>query len=143
MQQFSALYALPTPVEQLAYSFHQFRRAGHVPVGIGHVAMAEIRGQDRQTPTNVITCPVPVQQRLHSEPVPEIMQARSAAGGRAANTYLSGKRVENTTDLPWVETTVALRAKEVRALPPYKHAVPLFVIVAESFHRRSMERHQT
>ena len=38
--------ALPALLQPLSDRRHQFRRAGHVPIGVGDMSVTEIRGQD-------------------------------------------------------------------------------------------------
>ena len=49
--------------------------------------MAEIRAQLRQVPLDIYTSPIPPDERLNGESVPEIMEPRSVAIAWAAQAY--------------------------------------------------------
>src|ERR1700722_20439196 len=134
--------SLPALVQPLSHRCHQFWRASHVPIGIGNVSVAEISGQDRQTPPDIFSGAMSVQQCLNCETMTKVMQARAATGRDAANTNLSGNHVEDSTDLPFIQPPIVTRAEEVGSLPGCEQKVAACTVVGEDFEARRMKRDQ-
>src|SRR5215469_10176431 len=57
---------------------HQFRMKGKIPVCIGHMSMAEERGEYGQSPFDIFLGPIPLNQGIQSESVAKIVNPRSS-----------------------------------------------------------------
>ena len=83
----------------LADQLQQLGDRFEVPVGAGRVDVPEIRGQQRHPPVDVLTGPVPVQQRVHGKGMPEIMWARAGASAAAFQPDLADQLDERRVEL--------------------------------------------
>ena len=99
--------------------------------------MAEIRAQFRQVLLNIYTSPIPPEQRLNGESVPQIMEPRSIAVAWASQAYPPRQSHKGSLDDAYVQSAAALVHKE--AFHPWKKPIPEFDIVLECFQGGGME----
>jgi len=69
---------------------------GQIPVGIGHMSMAEESGEYGQAPFDVFLGPIPLNQGIHSESVAKIVNPRSGVVGWSPQTSLTGQIVKGS-----------------------------------------------
>src|SRR5580704_18564302 len=94
--------------------------------------MAQIGGQDGQTPLRIVTTAIPVQQRLHRKSVTKVMQAGSPARIRAAQSNLPREDVERPVHLPFIQMVAVLIYQEGPVRSCAKAAVSPFDVIGQS-----------
>jgi hypothetical protein len=105
--------------------------------------MAEIGGQDWQTPLGILTVAIPAQQSLDRKSMPKIVQARATTGTHRTQSNLSGEDVESPVDLTFVQPVAVLVYQERSFGARAKALVPAFCVVGQDLTRRGMHRNQT
>jgi hypothetical protein len=75
---------------------HQFRMNGKIPIGIGHMSMAQKGRQHGQPPFDVLVVPIPLNQRVDSESMSKIVNPRSLVVGGSAQSNLPRKIIESS-----------------------------------------------
>ena len=88
------------------------------------MGMAQIGGQDRQTPLRIVTTAIPAQQRLNCKTVTKVMQAGPPARIRTAQSNLPGEDVERAVNLALVQTVAVLVYEERPVSSGAKAVVP-------------------
>ena len=88
----------------------------------------EIRRQNRQAALHVLTGPVPLDQRLHGEPVTKIVEARPMTGRSTPQTDLPRQIVKRAPDLGAVQTR-ATAGHEEGLRPSYQETITLRGII--------------
>src|SRR5689334_18758934 len=83
-----------------------------------------------------------MQQCLDREPVPEIMQARAAAGVPGAESDLSRERIERPVDLAFVQSVAVLVHQERAFLSAAEHTIPPPCVICQNLASGSMQRYQ-
>lgn len=78
------------------------------------MGMAQIGRQHRQPSLDILARAVPAQQRLDREAVPKVVQARTVAGGRAAQSDLARQAIERSMHITDVEMMTATGDEECR-----------------------------
>src|SRR5208337_4981259 len=99
--------------------------------------MAEIRAQFRQVPLDVDAFPIPPDERLDGEAVPEVMEPRAIAVFWAAQACPPRQADEGSLDDVCVQPAATLIHKE--AFYSWKKSVPEFAIAPECFQGGRME----
>ena len=92
---------------------HQLRPGAQVPVGAGHVDVAEVGRQHRHLARRVLARLVPPRQRLDREAMPEVVQPRSLARADRAQARAARQRVEGSMNVAAVEPVAAARDEHV------------------------------
>src|SRR6516164_3462093 len=139
----SSIEALPSLFQPLPGRPQQFRRASQIPVRVGDMGVAEIRGQDRQAPLGIFAVSIPAQQSLGGKSVTKIVQARAATAPRSTQSNLSRQDVEHPVDFAFVQPVAILIHEKVRLCSRAKATVPLFGVVGQDLTGRGMQRYQT
>lgn len=62
-------------VETLCDDGEQFGCAGQIPVGVGHIGVAEVGGQQRQVGLHIDAVAIPTLEGHNSEAVPQVVWA--------------------------------------------------------------------
>ncbi len=83
---------------------HQFWGALQIPLRIADVNMAEISGQQRQSPFGILSGPVPSHEGVRSKTMAQVVQPRTVAVRGAAQTDLPRQRVESSMNLSAIQT---------------------------------------
>jgi hypothetical protein len=103
--------------------------------------MAEICAQFRQVSLDVDACPIPLEQRLHGESMPKVMDSWAVVLRLAPETYLPREDDEGSLYAPYGQSTAALRDKETSG--SWKKSMPKIDVVPECFHGGNMERNHS
>src|ERR1039457_5528074 len=79
---------------------------------------------------------------MNRETMPEVVQARPVTGQGAADADLPGQSVKRTSDLSFIQPSIAARRKEVIGLPVREQTIPTIGVIGENLEAGSMERDQ-
>jgi hypothetical protein len=105
--------------------------------------MAEIVGQDRQEPFGILSATVPIQQRLKSKSVTEIVEARAVVIGGAAQANLMGQGVECVVDGTDIQSLAAAGNKKIRRDRPSRcKSVAARHVIGKHIACGSVQRHE-
>jgi len=79
-------------------------------LGIGHVDMAEISGQNGQKPLGILLGFVPTHQGVRCKNMPHVMQARAVAISCAAQADLARQSIECSMNVSHIKAVAHLNA---------------------------------
>jgi len=82
-------------------------------LGIGHVDMTEIGGQNGQKPLGILLGFVPTHQRVRREHMPHVMQARAAAGSCASQADLARQSIECSMNVSHIKAIAQLGSEQI------------------------------
>lgn len=63
---------------------HQFGPVAEIPIGVGHVHMAEVGRRHRQSFLSILAFALPASLYFDGEAMPEVMRSRAMAGADGA-----------------------------------------------------------
>ena len=113
-------------------------------MGIGHVDMAEIGGQNGQEPLGILLGFVPAHQRVRREHMPHVMQARAVAVGCAAQADLARQSIECSMNVAQIEAIAQLGSEQIRRrCLSCAILSAAFDITLKHCARRCVHRHET
>ena len=104
-----------------------------IPIGIAHAGVAEIGGKHRKLSLDVDPLAIPTEERADREPMPEVVYARPAVIGWAAQPNLPRQSPEDPVDVLMQQSAAALGDEEVRTVARSEVSIAPF--------RRSCESH--
>ena len=82
-------------------------------MGIGHVDMTEVGGQNGQEPLGILVGFVPTQQRVGRENMTHVMQTRPVAVIHAAQADLARQSIECSMNVSHIKAIAQLGSEQI------------------------------
>src|SRR3984957_6860240 len=134
---------LPTPLQPILCCGQKLRTAGEIPVGIVNLDVAEVGGEDRQPPLDVLTVVVPAHKGLHGKSVSKIMHARMSLAFLADQTKLIGHAPEHSVYGIASDLRPPPIDEPVWNLPARQEAGPPFLVIGQGRHSGKVQRNHS